>query len=179
MKEPLPLSILNTIPADNFVALLGGVFEDAPWVAEKAAAGRPYSSVGVLHDAMVAAVRQADPALQDALIAAHPDLAGKAARAGTLTEASTHEQAGAGLDRLTDAEYERFDRANSAYLQKFGFPFIIAVKGHDKHSILNAFDQRLKHDFKTEKQTALTEIARIARHRLAALVEDEMTPVGG
>jgi len=169
------LAALNAMPADDFVAALGGVFEHSPWIAEGAAAGRPFSSIGVLHDAMCAVVRQAGPERQLQLIRAHPDLAGKAARAGALTDASSGEQRGAGLDRLTDAEYRRFEQLNTAYKARFGFPFVIAVKGLDKHDILAAFEQRLQHDREQERATALDQIARIARFRLDALVVE--TPI--
>ena len=175
-KTSLTLSELNAVPAAQFVAHLGEVFEHSPWVARRAAVGRPFSSVGVLHDVMVAAVRAAGPEAQDTLIRAHPDLAGKAARARNLSDASTGEQASAGLDSLTDEEYERFDRLNNAYRDKFGFPFIIAVKGLDKTAILTAFERRIGHDEETERQTALEQIARIARIRLADLVHDDGLP---
>ncbi len=175
-QRSLALSELNAMPAADFVAHLGEVFEHSPWVARRAAVGRPFSSVGVLHDVMAAAVRAAGPEAQDTLIRAHPDLAGKAARAGDLTQASTGEQASAGLDQLTDEEYERFDRLNRAYRDKFGFPFIIAVKGLDKTAILTAFERRIAHDEDTERQTALEQIARIARIRLGALVHDDGLP---
>ena len=175
-KKSLALSELNAMPAADFVAHLGEVFEHSPWVARRAAVGRPFSSVGVLHDVMAAAVRAAGPEAQDTLIRAHPDLAGKAARAGDLTKASTGEQASAGLDQLTDEEYERFDRLNRTYRDKFGFPFIIAVKGLDKTAILTAFERRIAHDEETERRTALEQIARIARIRLGALVHDDGLP---
>ena len=175
-KTSLTLAELNAVPAAQFVAHLGEVFEHSPWVARRAAVGRPFSSVGVLHDVMVAAVRAAGPEAQDTLIRAHPDLAGKAARARDLSDASTGEQASAGLDSLTDEEYERFDRLNNAYRDKFGFPFIIAVKGLDKTAILTAFERRIGHDEETERQTALEQIARIARIRLADLVHDDGLP---
>ncbi|NNG05733.1 MAG: 2-oxo-4-hydroxy-4-carboxy-5-ureidoimidazoline decarboxylase [Inquilinus sp.] len=170
-----PLSALNAMPAARFVEALGEVYEHSPWVARRAAVGRPFSSIGVLHDVMVAAVRAAGPEAQDELIRAHPDLAGKAARARDLTDASTSEQAGAGLDSLTDDEYERFDRLNRAYREKFDFPFIIAVKGLTKNDILRAFEQRIGHDEETERQTALDQIARIARFRLNALIVEELS----
>ena len=175
-KQPRTLSDLNGMPAAQFVDHLGEVFEHSPWVPRRVAVGRPFSSVGVLHDVMVAAVRAAGPEAQDTLIRSHPDLAGKAARARDLTNASTGEQASAGLDGLTDAEYERFDRLNRTYRDKFGFPFIIAVKGLDKTAILTAFEQRIGHDEDTERQTALEQIARIARMRLADLVIDDGLP---
>ena len=168
----LSLAAINTQSVEAFVATLGGIFEHSPWVAEAVVGQRPFASVAALHRAMVAAVDVAGEGAQLALLQAHPDLAGKLARAGALTDASTREQAGAGLDQLTDAEYHRFEIANMAYRDKFGFPFIIAVKGHDKHSILTNFEARVKNDRATELQTALAQVARIGGFRLAALVQD-------
>lgn len=167
------LATLNRLPVTDFVAALGGVFEHSPWIAQGAAGGRPFSGIGVLHDAMCAVVRQAGADRQLQLIRAHPDLAGKAARAGALTDASTGEQRGAGLDRLTDEEFRRFEQLNTAYKARFGFPFVIAVKGLDKHDILAAFEQRLQHDRERERATALDQIARIARLRLSTLVVED------
>jgi len=166
------LAQINALPADRFVEALGGIFEHAPWVAEGAAPGRPFSSIGTLHDAMCAVVRHAPVERQMTLIRNHPDLAGKAARAGALTEASTGEQRGAGLDRLSEAEYDRFDRLNTAYRERFAMPFVIAVKGLDKHDILAAMETRLANDPETERDTALAQIARIARFRLADLIDE-------
>ena len=172
MAGPMTLADLNAVPAAAFVQALGGIFEHSPWVAAAVADHRPFGSVDALHRAMVAAVAAAPPGRQLDLIRAHPDLAGKAARAGALTEPSTAEQAGAGLDRLTDAEFERFGTLNTAYMTRFGFPFIVAVKGLTKHDILAAFEARLPNDPETEKATALHQVARIARFRLEALIPD-------
>ena len=119
---------------------------------------------------MVGALGRAAGERQLELIRAHPDLAGKAARAGTLTADSEREQAGAGLDRLSEAEYERFHTLNEAYREKFDFPFIIAVKGRDKQSILEAFEFRLRNSQEAEKRRALDEIAQIVRFRLDDLI---------
>lgn len=172
----IPLSTLNQLPDREFVALIGGVFEHSPWVAETVAGARPFSSVGVLHDAMVAAVRSAGPDLQDQLIRAHPDLAGKAARAGNLTDSSNREQSGAGLDRMSDQQYDQFDRLNTAYMDRFGFPFIIAVRGHTVDSIIRAFEQRLPNGLEAERQTALEQIAKIARFRLNDIIDEQTLP---
>ena len=167
----LTLTALNRADEAHFVDLLGGVFEHSPWVAEGAWAARPFEFVEGLHRAMVAVVEEAGEK-QLELIRAHPDLAGKAARAGSLTAASSREQAGAGLDRLGEEEYERFHTLNDAYKEKFDFPFILAVKGHTKTSILEAFESRLPHSAQEERQTALAEIYKIARFRLEALLGD-------
>lgn len=162
----MKLADLNAVDSAEFVAALGGIFEHSPWVAEGVADLRPFASVDALHVAMVAVVDRAGTERQLGLIRAHPDLAGKAARDGALTAESTDEQKGAGLDRLTDAEFEEFHRLNDAYKAKFGFPFILAVRGHDKHSILAAFGVRLQNDADAERIEALRQIARIARFRL-------------
>jgi OHCU decarboxylase len=154
-----------------FTEALGGIFEHSPWVAEGAWRRRPFGSVAALHRAMVE-VMEAGGDMQLRLIRAHPDLAGKAALAGELTASSKSEQAGAGLDRLSPEEYARFHELNEAYKDKFGFPFIIAVKGHTKTSILAAFEARLAHDLEAERTKALEEIAKIARFRLTVLLGD-------
>ena len=125
---------------------------------------------------MVAVVDRAPTERHLALIRAHPDLAGKAALAGDVAEASRVEQRGAGLDRLTAAEFARFQTLNRRYRERFGFPFILAVRGHDKHSILEAFELRLDNDPATERRRALEEIYRIARFRLDDLVLIEGEP---
>lgn len=164
------LEHLNACSDSEFVAALGAIFEHSPWVAEAVANDRPFASVDALHAAMVAAIDAAGEEPQLKLIRAHPDLAGKAALAGELTAESTSEQKGAGLDRLTAEEFERFHTLNDAYKQRFGFPFILAVRGHDKHSILAAFVRRLKHSPEEERVEALAQIARIGEFRLNDLI---------
>lgn len=154
----------------EFTRALGAVFEHSPWVAERAWAARPSKSMEDLHTAMVGAVRLASRNEQLALLRAHPDLAGKAARAGTMSAASLAEQSSAGLDRLTDEEYEQFSRLNAAYREKFGFPFIIAVRRHTRASILAAFESRLAHTVEQEIETALAQVFDIARMRLETLL---------
>ena len=160
------LEALNTASEAEFAAALGDIFEHAPWVAANAARRRPFAALADLLAAMSDAVQAADPARQMVLITGHPDLAGKAARAGTLTAASTAEQAGAGLDQLSDAQFEAFQRLNSAYREKFGMPFIVCVRRHTRESILTQFERRLAHDAAQERSTALQEIFRIAALRL-------------
>ena len=166
------LNHLNTCAETEFVDHLGAIFEHSPWVAEKVASLRPFASVEALHAAMVAAIDAAGDTPQLALIRAHPDLAGKAALAGELTRESTSEQSGAGLDRLTADEYARFHKLNDAYKERYGFPFILAVRGHDKHSILASFEERLKNTPVAEKSEALAQIARIGDFRLNDLIGD-------
>jgi 2-oxo-4-hydroxy-4-carboxy-5-ureidoimidazoline decarboxylase len=160
------LETLNQVGRSEFVAALGDIFERAPWVAEAVVAQRPFPTLASLCDAMAAAVHSADADRQLALITGHPDLAGKAARAGTLTADSIAEQASARLDRLSEEEFARFHRLNDAYRQRFGFPFIVCVRRHTKDSILRQFERRLQHDAASERAAALAEILRIAALRL-------------
>lgn len=163
---------LSALSEAEFVTLLGGIFEGSPWIAREVYAQRPFGSLDELHCAMCDAVAGAGVEAQLELIRAHPDLAGKAAIAGELTAASSAEQAGAGLDRLSEAEYGRFHALNDRYRARFGFPFVLAVKGHTKASILVAFEARLPNTPEAERVQALSEIYRIARFRLEALTGD-------
>jgi 2-oxo-4-hydroxy-4-carboxy-5-ureidoimidazoline decarboxylase len=151
---------------DAFVARYGPLFEHSPWIAEAAWEQGPFDSPEALHVAMVAVVEAAPRDAQLALIRAHPDLAGRAAIAGELTADSTREQGSAGLDRLTPEEYADFTAVNTAYRERFGFPFVICAREHDKTSILAAARERLGHDGDEEVEVALGEIAKIARLRL-------------
>lgn len=172
MPSKLDIAALNGMDARAFVGALCHVFEHAPWVAERAVLRRPFSDCVALHRAMTEVVAMAATEEQEALIRGHPELAGKAAIARDLTADSAREQSDAGLDRLTRAEYERFHVLNSAYTAKFGFPFIMAVKGRSKDEILAAFAQRLENSRDEEFATALEQIGRIAAFRLADLVGD-------
>jgi 2-oxo-4-hydroxy-4-carboxy-5-ureidoimidazoline decarboxylase len=176
----VPLEQLNAASAEDFAAALGGVYEHSPWVAAAVAGQRPFGSLAALNAAMAAAVRAAPPARRLALIEGHPDLAGKAARAGEMTAESTSEQGGAGLDRLSDAEYARFHRLNDAYREKFHLPFIICVRRHTRDSILRQFERRLQNTGEAEIETALGEVCRIAALRLNDRVEAaDALPVAG
>jgi 2-oxo-4-hydroxy-4-carboxy-5-ureidoimidazoline decarboxylase len=152
-----------------FVARYGPLFEHSPWVAEQAWEDGPFDSPDALHAALVAVVRRAPREAQLALIRAHPDLAGRAAVAGELTADSTREQASAGLDRLTGEAYAELTAVTAAYRERFGFPFVLCVRGHDAASILAAARERLGRDGEAEVATALGEIARIAWLRLEDL----------
>ena len=177
MTSPrLTLSGLNELPASSFVAALGEVFEHAAWVAEAAAAGRPYPTVTALHDAMMQAVRQAPAERQASFIGGHPELGSRVKRAD-LTRDSQSEQGGLGLDRLSAEEFDRFTRLNAAYREKFGFPFIVCVRRHTRDSILRQFARRLEHDAEAERDAALDEIGLITRLRLVALVDGPGVPV--
>src|SRR5215475_8702311 len=160
------LAELNAADEAAFMAALGDVYEHAPWVAQAASKQRPFPTLADLHKAMMEAVRAAPPEQQLALIKGHPDLAGKAARAGTMTVDSKAEQASAGLERLAEAEFAQFHRLNDAYREKFGMPFIICVQRHSKDSILQQFERRLQNTISAETETALGEIFRIAALRL-------------
>jgi 2-oxo-4-hydroxy-4-carboxy-5-ureidoimidazoline decarboxylase len=174
------LSELNACSKDDFVEALANIFEYSPWIAEQAAAARPYSGVKALLSAMKNAVDRAPAEQQMALIKAHPDLANKTQRAAGLTAESTSEQNSLGLDRLSDAEYEAFERVNNAYRARFGFPYIVCVRRHTKDSVLRDFERRLPNDVATETQTSINEICRIAALRLDQLVlSDDRLPVHG
>ena len=174
MSTATPLT-LSPAPSqcslEDFVAHYGDVYEHSPWVAEAAwhQGLRPkHDNPDALAELMGLMLRQATPEQQIAVIRAHPDLAGKAALAGELTHDSTSEQAGAGLDQCSPEEFARFEQLNQAYKEKFGFPFVIAVKGLDRHDILAAFEERLENGLAQERETAIQQIIRIARFRLRA-----------
>ena len=162
----MTLSDVNTFGERMFVERVGWVFEHSPWVAERAWARMPFASLDELHAAMTAEVAVAGPDEQLALLRAHPDLGTRA----KMSEASTAEQAGAGLDRLTPEEFERLHRLNAAYRDKFGFPFLYAVKGSTKHDILRALETRLPSSHEQELAEALRQVGRIARFRLEELI---------
>jgi OHCU decarboxylase len=173
VPEKLTLEGINRLGRDEFVARLGSVFEASPWVAQGAWGSRPFASLAELHGAMVGVVSEAPMGRKMALIRAHPDLAGKAALAGELTPESAGEQASAGLDSLTQGEYEAFTEMNRAYMERFGFPMIVCVREHTKESILRNARSRLENSREEEIEVALGEIAKIARLRLQDLVERE------
>jgi 2-oxo-4-hydroxy-4-carboxy-5-ureidoimidazoline decarboxylase len=161
----------------DFVASIGDTFEHAPWVAEAAAARRPFAGVTALHEAMMGTLRAASHERQLDFLRGHPDLAGKAARAGALTDDSRREQASVGLDSLSEEEFARFHRLNDAYKAKFGFPFMICVRRHSRDSILRQFERRLGHDAATEFAAALQEVFYITRLRVAGKVAGEGMPL--
>jgi OHCU decarboxylase len=161
-----PLSSLNGMSREQFVAVCGGLFEHSPWIADRTWPQRPFASVEALHAALVATVAAAPRAEQIALIAAHPDLVGRLAKEGRLTQESTAEQRAAGLSQLSPEESAAFDRYNIAYREKFGFPFVICARENKKEAILAAFPARLNHHREQEIAAALAEIAQIARLRL-------------
>lgn len=171
--EPYSLDEVNQFAPETFAEVFGNVAEHSPWVAVAAQRSAPFVSREDLVGAFARALQKADVEAQLALIRAHPDLAGKAARAGEMATASVNEQTGAGLDQLNDDEYEQFTLLNQAYKSSYGFPFIFAVKGADKHQILEAFQVRLKNSYEDEFGEALRQICRIFRFRLEDLVCEE------
>jgi 2-oxo-4-hydroxy-4-carboxy-5-ureidoimidazoline decarboxylase len=162
----------SRLSREEFVERFGGVYEHSPWVAERvwdSGLDATADEIEALHQQMAGTFLEASSDEQLAVIRAHPDLAGRAAVRGELTEASSAEQAGAGLDQCSAEEFERFTRLNEAYQAKFGFPFIMAVKGSNRHQILEAFEERIDNSHSEEFARALAEINRIALFRLQQL----------
>ncbi|WP_249309299.1 2-oxo-4-hydroxy-4-carboxy-5-ureidoimidazoline decarboxylase [Ralstonia insidiosa] len=154
----------------QFVQALGGVYEHSPWVAERVASQRPFASADALRAAMRHVVERAGEAQQVTLVRAHPELAGKAAERGEMTAASTSEQGGAGLNQLTPEELVRLQGLNARYSEKFGFPFVMAVRGYDRQAIFDAMTKRLNNDRDTELRNALEQINRVVSFRLNDLI---------
>ena len=163
---PMTVATVNGLSRPAFVATFGDVAENSPWVAEGAAALRPYAGREAMIAAFAEVVAKAPEAQQLALIRSHPDLAGRAAMVGEMAAESKREQTGAGLDALTPAEFRRFTELNTRYRDTFGFPFIFAVKGATKSQILEAFEARIDNPRPKEFVTALAEISRIVRFRI-------------
>lgn len=166
------ISHINELTEDAFTTLLGGIFEHSSWIAERAAKQRPFTDRAALHAAMVAEIEAAGEGPQLALIRAHPELAGKAAMRKELTDHSNREQAGAGLTECSPEEYARLIRLNADYNAKFGWPFILAVKGYDRAGIIAEFARRAGSEPETEKRECLRQIYKIGAFRLADLIED-------
>ncbi|HYO50803.1 MAG TPA: 2-oxo-4-hydroxy-4-carboxy-5-ureidoimidazoline decarboxylase [Chloroflexia bacterium] len=169
-KTPLTLDRVNGFDQHQFVESLGSLFEGSPWIAEEAWHERPFADITGLHSALCRVMYDAPTERKLSLIRAHPDLVGKAALAGTLTPESAREQASAGLDNLTQEEVATFTLLNNAYHDRFGFPFVICARENKRESILAGFDARLRNSREEEIQTALDEIAKIARLRLSDAV---------
>jgi len=170
MSGKISLRDLNELAPDAFVLIVGSVFEHSPWIAEATVSKKPFQSFEELHRSLCDTVKAAAIEKQLALIRAHPDLVGKLALAGQLTTESTREQASAGLDQLSSAEIQLFQKNNEAYKEKFGFPFIICARLNKKEAILKGFEARLKNSREMEIQTALAEIFKIAELRLRDLI---------
>ncbi|MDQ3637464.1 MAG: 2-oxo-4-hydroxy-4-carboxy-5-ureidoimidazoline decarboxylase [Actinomycetota bacterium] len=178
MPEKLSIDKVNRMGREEFVAGFGAIFERSPWVAEGAWERRPFEDLDGLHAAFARTVHDASDERRIALIRAHPDLAGKAALAGELTEESANEQASASLDRLSPEEYEEFHRLNAAYREKFDLPYIVCVRDNTKETIFVGAEERLSNTREEEIGAALAEISRISRLRLEDLVEDHKVPGG-
>jgi 2-oxo-4-hydroxy-4-carboxy-5-ureidoimidazoline decarboxylase len=164
--QPLTLAAVNRMDEEAFVTKFGDIAEHSPWVAQVAERARPYPDREAMVAAFADAVGEAEYEAQLALLREHPDLAGRAAIAGELAPESRNEQAGAGLDRMSADEYERFSRLNAAYRDRYDIPFILAVKGATKDQVLAAFEARLDNPADIEFATALTQVQRIIRFRL-------------
>lgn len=165
----MTLADLNACEKRQFVDAVGWAFEHSPWVADRAWPARPFGSIDDLHDALTREMFEATPDEQLALLRAHPDLGARA----RMSDASTTEQAGAGLDSLTPRQYERLQALNTEYRRRFGFPFLYAVKGSTIEQILAALEERVRSDTNVEFTEAMRQVSRIARFRLDGLV----TPV--
>ena len=164
------LAELNALPAEEFAERVGAIFERSPWIAERAAMGRPWESADTLLKSMQEIVATAPLDRKLALISAHPDLGGRIARQGQVTAESTAEQASAGLTRIDSATRKRIDDLNTAYRERFGFPFIICARLNNVKTIIGAMERRLNNGSEQEVSTALTEISKIARLRLMDLL---------
>ncbi len=160
------IATLNQMSQAEFTEALGSIFEHTPEIASQAWQERPFDDVTKLHQGMAAIVENMSESDQLKLISAHPDLGSKF----KMAEASVQEQSTVGLDQLSSNEYRRFQQLNDAYKQKFGFPFIIAVRNHTKDSILAAFEQRLENTIALERKQAIAEIIEIARWRLVLAI---------
>lgn len=172
----MTLDELNAADPAAFVASLGPVFEHAPWVAERAATGRPFATVAALHQAMFDMVAQAPWEEQDAFLRGHPDLAGAAAQARTMEAFSTAEQDSLGLSTLDDARFASLQRMNAEYRERFGIPFMLCVRRHTRGSVLRHFERRLHGTPDAERQAALGEVFLITRLRIAEKVTGPGTP---
>lgn len=162
----MTLAEVNSLPREVFISRLGFLFEDSPWVAERACAQRPFATIEALHAALVNQVERATTEEKLALLRAHPDLGARA----RMSDASKGEQAGAGLDRMPPDEYSLLQLRNAEYRRKFGFPFLYAVKGSTGQSVLEALARRLKAPPDEEFQEAMRQVYRIASFRLETLI---------
>jgi 2-oxo-4-hydroxy-4-carboxy-5-ureidoimidazoline decarboxylase len=167
------LAQLNSFSQEEFVRVVGPVFEHSPWIAQEVWDKRPFADLPQLHSELMAIVQKSSEEKQLKLIQAHPDLVGKMALAGSLTPESNREQASAGLSQLSAEEIASFQKNNQAYREKFGFPFVICARLNKKEAILKGFEVRLRNARAQEIQTALAEIGKIAELRLKDLVKPQ------
>lgn len=177
-RRKLTLDEVNSLGEEAFVQELGGLFEGQPWIVAGAWPRRPFASLEALYQTLCSIMYEASVEQQVALLRAHPDLVGRAALAGTLSPASTGEQAAAGLDRLTSEEIATFQSNNQAYRARFGFPFVICARANKKASMLAGFAARLSHTYDQEISLALAEVAKICALRLDDLVEETSVAQG-
>lgn len=166
----MDLQTLNQLDQKAFTKTLGEIFEHSPWIPHATWTTRPFASIEELHRALCNRLEDADHTQKLDLIRAHPDLAGKLAVSGELTDFSTAEQQSARLDKLTPKQFEKISKLNQSYKTQFQFPFIICVKDHTQSSIFQHFEERINNDSATELQAALKQICRIAWHRLNDLI---------
>ena len=169
----MTLDELNRLDRAAFVSFLGGVYEQSPWVAEQAWIRRPFRHVAALHKAMVAFMRAAPREWKLELIRAHAELAGRQLREGRLSRIAAEEQKSAGLDQCSAEEFDRFDALNEAYRAKFGFPFVLAVKGRTRATVLDLFSRRIENTPEEELEMALRQIEQIAWLRLVEMLATE------
>lgn len=171
MSQTITMNELNGLAPQDFVRVLGSIFEHSPWVAEGVVQQRPFTDIAALHLAMAQCIEEAGHEAQLRLILAHPELAGKAAVRGELTAESSAEQAGAGLDNCSPEEFATLTALNQAYREKFGFPFILAVRGYDRTGIIEQFQRRLGLAPEAEMAESLAQIYKIGRLRLDSLIQ--------
>ncbi len=171
MSSMISLASLNQLDRDQFVESLGGIFEHSPWVADLVYENRPFESKTQLHQIMLETVQRSPEFQRMALICNHPELAGKEAAEGTLTNDSRQEQSRAGLDQCSREELSQLQSLNRAYRDKFDFPFVIAVTGLNKAQIIEAVEKRLENSMAVEFDTSIAEIGKIGMIRLNALID--------
>ena len=171
----ISLQEINILDEEAFIRILTGLFEGPPWIVTQAWPAHPFTSREQLYQTLCSIMYQAPLEQQIALLRAHPDLVGRAALAGTLSPASTNEQAAAGLDRLAPEEMATFQRLNQAYRDQFDFPFVICARENKKESILDGFAVRMQHTRQQEIETALGEVAKICALRLQDLIDETST----
>jgi 2-oxo-4-hydroxy-4-carboxy-5-ureidoimidazoline decarboxylase len=157
---------LNSKDRSGFVSAIGWVFEGSPWVAERAWDKRPFATLDALHDALSSVVTSAELGEQQSLLRAHPELGARA----SMSDSSSREQTSAGFDALTRGDLERLQSLNAAYREKFGFPFLFAVKGRTAQDVLNAIERRLTSPRDEEHREALRQVSQIARFRLEGMI---------
>ncbi len=167
---------INDLGRESFVQRFGFLFEHSPWIVEAAEKSRPFADLAAMHSTLISVVQGAGRAAQRALVEAHPKLADKVALAQGLTAASAAEQASAGLDSLNGAEFAQFQALNAAYMERFGFPFVVCVRLTDKAGILTAMQTRLNHGHDQELDTALDEVSKIVWLRLKDAVVRSVAP---